>query len=102
MVHTIIRSSFPNTIHCFFKDNSAIFKALFPFESDVSVGDTKYRVLKPVEDRKTSFNDPSVPESSKSIFCDLKRFRRITIWVNTVEPVYDGPVYSGHPVYNGH
>ena len=20
----------------------------------------------------------------------------------TVEPVYNGPVYSGHPVYNGH
>ena len=22
--------------------------------------------------------------------------------VSTVKPVYNGPVYSGHPVYNGH
>lgn len=58
----------------FFKDNSAIFKALFPFESDVSVGDTKYRILKPVEDRKNSYNDPSIPGSSTSIFGNLKQF----------------------------
>ena len=23
-------------------------------------------------------------------------------YCNTVKPVYNGPVYSGHPVYNGH